>query len=136
MSVSPVVALRRVIRARLAADAALVAALGGEKIYDEAPRGVDAPYVVFADAQMRDWSVQLSRGAEQFLVLSVISTERGLRGALDIAQQLVDLLDEAPLTPQGHALVDLRFVAMETRREQNGRFARVNIRFRATTEAQ
>jgi hypothetical protein len=134
MSISPVVALRQVILARLVADAALVAALGGQKIYDEAPRSIAAPYVYFAETQMRDWSAQLSRGAEQLLVLSVVSTERGLRSALDIAQKIIDLLDEAPLSPQGNSLIDLRFVVMETKRDQNGRFARVNLRFRATTE--
>ncbi|MBI1867715.1 MAG: DUF3168 domain-containing protein [Methylocystis sp.] len=135
MSTSPVVALRKAILAHLTADAAFVGALGGAKVFDEAPRNVEPPYVVFADAQMRDWSAQLSRGAEQFVVLSVWSTQRGQREALDIAQKVVDLLDEAPLVLQDHALVDLRFAAAETKREQNGRFARVNLRFRATTES-
>ena len=35
---------------------------------------------------------------------------------------------------RGIGSIDLRFLSMETRREQNGRFARVNLRFRATTE--
>jgi hypothetical protein len=135
MSNSPIVALRKAILAHLTADAVLTAALGGHKIYDETPRGVEPPYMVFADAQLRDWSTQLSPGAEQFLILSVYSTQRGVREATDIAQRIVDLLNEAPLVLQGHALIDLRFLAMETRREQNGRFARVNLRFRATTES-
>jgi len=134
MSASPIIALRKAIRTRLLADAALVASLGGEKVFDEAPRGADPPYALFAEAQMRDWSAQLSPGAEQFLTLSVISTQRGLLEALDIGQRIAALLDEAPLVLEGHTLVDLRFGAMETRREQNGRFARVNLRFRATTE--
>lgn len=134
MSASPVVALRKAILAHLAGDAALVGALGGANVYDEAPRNVEPPYVLFADAQMRDWSTTLSRGAEQFLALSAISTQRGAREGLDIAQRIVDLLDEAPLALDGHDLVDLRFLTIETRREQNGRLARVNLRFRATTE--
>jgi len=134
MSASPIIALRMAMLARLVADAALVAALGGEKIFDEAPRNAEPPYVLFAEAQMRDWSAQLMRGAEQFLTLSVISTQRGVREALDIAQMIVGLLDEAPLALVGHTLIDLRFLAIETKREQNGRFARVNLRFRATTE--
>lgn len=134
MSASPVVALRKAILAHLAGDAALAGALGGAKVYDEAPRDVEPPYVLFADAQMRDWSTTSSRGAEQFLALSAISTQRGSRQALDIAQRIVDLLDEAPLVLDGHDLVDLRFLTIETRREQNGRLARVNLRFRATTE--
>jgi hypothetical protein len=134
MSSSPVTELRKSILARLLADVDLVGALGGQKVFDETPRNVEPPYAIFAEAQMRDWSADLSRGAEQFLTLAVVSTARGLREALDIAQKLEELLDEAPLVMQGHTLIDLRFVAMETKRDQNGRFARVNLRFRATTE--
>lgn len=135
MSASPVVALRKAMLTRLAGDAVLLAALGGAKIYDEAPRAAEPPYLLFADVQARDWSTSDSRGCEQFLTLSAISTQRGLREALDIAQRVVELLNEAPLVLQDHHLVDLRHVATETRREQNGRFARVGARFRAVTES-
>lgn len=134
MSASPVVSLRKAIRSRLSGDAALVSALGGVKIYEEAPRGADSPYLLFADAQMRDWSGTLSRGAEQFFTLAVVTTQRGLGAALGIAQQVVTLLDEAPLKLEHHNLVDLRFVSLDTRRDQGGRFARVLLLFRATTE--
>jgi hypothetical protein len=134
MGVSPVIALRKAILSYLSGDAALVTALGGAKFYDEAPRSAEPPYVVFAETQIRDWSTSESSGAEQFVVLSAISLQRGVREALDIARRLVELLDEAPLVLSDHHLVDLRHLASETRREQNGRFARVNLRFRATTE--
>ncbi|HEY8125327.1 MAG TPA: DUF3168 domain-containing protein [Methylocystis sp.] len=133
MSVSPVVALRKAIRAYLLADAGFVAALG-TKLYDEAPRGAEPPYALFGETQLRDWSADLSPGAEQLFTISVTSTMRGLSEALELAQRIADLLDEAALNLQHHRLVDLRFLSMETRREQNGRFARVNLRFRATTE--
>ena len=132
---SPVLALRRAILARLSADAPLTAMLGGARVYDEAPPGAPAPRIAFSDAQSRDWSAQSSHGAEQFLVLSVWSGARGTREALDIADCVVALLDEAALPLSGHRLIDLRFVALATKREQNGRYARADIRFRATTEA-
>lgn len=135
MSASPVLALRVALRAALVGDAALVAMLGGQKVYDDAPNDAAPPYVLFADTQSRDWSSDLSRGAEHFFVLSVVSTHRGVAEALSIADRLVALLDEAALTLQDHRLVDLRVLAMETRREQQGRFARVDLRFRAVTEA-
>lgn len=133
MSASPVVALRTAIRAYLLADAGFAAALG-DKLYDEAPHGLEPPYALFADAQSRDWSADLSPGAEQLFTIGVTSTMRGLSEALELAQRIANLLNEAPLTLQGHRLIDLRFLSMETRREQNGRFARINLRFRATTE--
>ena len=133
MSVSPVIALRKAIRAYLLTDAGFAAALG-QKLYDEAPRGAEPPYALFGEAQLRDWSADLSPGAEQFFTIGVTSTMRGLSEALELAQRIADLLDEAALNLQDHRLVDLRFLSMETRRDQNGRFARVNLRFRATTE--
>lgn len=131
---SPVLALRRAILAALLADGELTASLGGAHVYDEAPPGAPTPRIAFSDVQSRDWSVQNSRGAEQIVVLSVFSGARGTREALDIADRIVVLLDEAPLALVGHRLIDLRFVALATRREQNGRFARADVRFRATTE--
>ena len=135
MSASPVVALRRAILSVLAADAQLIAALGGANIFDEAPPGAPAPRIAFGDVQERDWSAQLSRGAEQIVIITVWSNARGTREALDIADRVVAILDEAPLALTGHTLVDLRFFALATRREQNGRYARVDLRFRATTES-
>lgn len=131
---SPVLALRRAILAALLADGALTASLGGAHVYDEAPPGAPAPRIALSDVQSRDWSAQNSSGAEQIVVLSVFSGARGMREALDIADRVVALLDEAPLALAGHRLIDLRFVALATRREQNGRYARADIRFRATTE--
>ncbi|MBG0794385.1 DUF3168 domain-containing protein [Methylocystis sp. H62] len=133
MSVSPVIALRKAIRAYLLADAGFAAAFG-QKLYDEAPHGTEPPYALFGEAQLRDWSADLSPGAEQLFTIGVTSTTRGLSEALELAQRIADLIDESPLNLQDHRLIDLRFLSMETRREQNGRFARVNLRFRATTE--
>ncbi len=134
MAVSSVIALRRALISFLRTRPAVLGALGGEKIYDEAPRGVEPPYLLLGDVQMRDWSATLSRGAEHFLTLNVLSSAHGVREALDIAQLLIDALDEVPLSLQGHALIDLRFLALETKRTQDGRFARASLRFRATTE--
>ena len=134
-SMSPVIALRRAIRNALGADAQFVAALGGAKIYDEAPTGVALPYAAFTDVQWRDWSAQLSPGAEQIIVLTIWSGQHGTREALEIASRAISLLDEAALTLESHRLVDLRFVSLETKREQNGRLARASIRLRAVTEA-
>ncbi len=134
MPVSPAIALRKALLSYLATQAPILSGLGGARVYDEVPRGVQPPYLLLGDVQMRDWSTSLSRGAEHFLTLSVLSSSHGVREALDIAQRLIDALDEAPLTLQGHALIDLRFLALETKRTQDGRFARASLRFRAATE--
>lgn len=135
MNGSPMLALRRAIRARLVADASLLSALGGAKIYDEAPRGAETPYLLLAESSLRDWSTSGSKGAEHLITLSVISTQRGAAEAIDIGETIIALLDDAPLALDGHHLVSISHQTSETRREQNGRFARLDLRFRATTEA-
>jgi hypothetical protein len=135
MSLNAAIALRKAILAQLFADTVLTTKLGGPKIWDEVPRGTEPPYVTFGDAQTRDWSTNSDNGAEHFVLLHCWSTARGMREALDIAARVQALLDEAVLTLDQHRLIDLRFVQQETKREQNGRFARVTLRFRATTEA-
>ncbi|MEA2857146.1 MAG: hypothetical protein QOH98_1467 [Methylobacteriaceae bacterium] len=134
MSTSSVTALRKAIHVKLAGASGFVAALGGTKIFDEAPRNVDPPYLTFSDTQVRDWSSTLSRGAEHLFVIAVWSAERGTKEAIEIGNSVIALLDDAMLDLDGYKLVNLRFVQFETKREANGRFARVNLRFRATTE--
>jgi hypothetical protein len=134
MSVSPIVSLRKAIRAKLIADSPLVAALGGPDVFDEAPRGVAAPYVTFGDAQARDGSSGSARAVEQACVLDIWSQQRGIGEALQIATRVADLLDDASLTLDGWSLVNLRLLGTETRREGNGRFARASLRFRAFME--
>ena len=132
---SAVIALRKAIRAALAADAALLALLGGAKVFDEAPRDALTPYVTFGDALAREQSFSLFPGLEQVLVLHVWSTQGGAREALEIADRIAFLLDEAALTLDTHRLINLRFSALETAREDSGRFVRVALRLRAVTEA-
>jgi len=134
MSLSPVIDLRKAMRNRLLADSIFTARLGGAKVFDEAPPGTPYPYVTFGDAQQRDWSTNSGRGAEQVVTLNIWTNQNGMRDALDIADQLILLLDEAPLTLTQNRLIDLRFVASETRRLNDGKLARVSVRLRATTE--
>ena len=64
MSDGPVVALRKAARDHLLADAAFVAALGGPRIHDVAPREATAPWIAFGETRLRDWSTADQRGAD------------------------------------------------------------------------
>ena len=118
----------------MSADASLIAKLGGARIYDEAPRGVAAPYLQFGDVSSRDWSTTSDAGAEHVLHLHVWSMQQGLKEALEIAADAQRILDDSALTLGGHRLVSIQYVSTESRREQSGRFARISLRFRAVTE--
>lgn len=131
---SPVLALRQAIHARLVGDAALTALLGGPRVHDEPPRAAAGLYVVFGEGRARDWSTGSDRGHEHEVALIVWSKAGGAKPALEAADRIVALLDDAALTLGGHRLVNLRVTASETRRDEKAGVARVTLRLRAVTE--
>jgi hypothetical protein len=62
------------------------------------------------------------------------SRQGGHKQAHMIAGALLQALDDAPLSPTGHQLVNLRFALADIRREADGRTYHALVRFRAVTE--
>jgi hypothetical protein len=131
---SSAAALRAAIHDALIADGALVAVLGGPKIYDEPPRAAAYPYVTLGEARVADYSTATEKGEEHQLTLHAWSRQGGHREAHLIAGALLQALDDAPLSVSGHALVNLRFAVADIRREADGRTYHAVVRFRAVTE--
>lgn len=127
-------ALRDAVHAALSADSALVALLGGTKIYDEPPRGATMPYVTFGDTRVIDASTGDDEVEEHQLVLHCWSRQGGRQEAQMIAGALLQALNDATLTLAGFHLATLRFAFAEIRREPDGRTYRALVRFRAVTE--
>lgn len=127
-------ALRAAIYDALAADSGVVSALGGANIYDETPRGAAFPYVTLGDARITDASTDLGPTQEHQVTLHAWSRQGGQKQAHIIAGALLAALDDAPLTPAGHRLVNLRFAIADIRREGDGRTYHALVRFRAVTE--
>jgi hypothetical protein len=128
------VALRAAIHDALVADGALTALLGGPKVYDEPPKAAAFPYVTLGDARIEDFSAGNDPAQEHRLTLHAWSRQGGHREAHMIAGALLQALDDAPLTPDGHHLVNLRFSVADIRREADGRTYHALVRFRAVTE--
>ncbi len=128
------VALRVAIHDALRGDSALAAALGGGKIYDEPPKDAEFPYVTLGDARLLDASSDGGQTQEHQLTLHAWSRKGGHREAHVIAGALLQALDDAPLSPSGHRLVNLRFSIADIRRESDGRTYHALVRFRAVTE--
>jgi hypothetical protein len=127
-------ALRRALRDGLLAHAPLVAALGGPKIWDEPPRDAAFPYVTLGEARVTDWSTGSSSGHEHALTLHVWSRQGGQTEAQVVAGEIMGALEQVPLSPAGHRLVNLRFATADIRREDDGRTWHAVVRFRAVTE--
>ena len=128
------VALRAAIHDALVADGALSALLGGPKVYDEVPQSAAFPYVTLGECSITDWTVGTEAATEHQLTLHAWSRQGGHREAHEIAGALLQALDDAPLTVEGHRLVNLRFALADIGREADGRTYHAAVRFRAFTE--
>ena len=132
---SPLLALRGAILARVQADAALAALMGGTvRFYDEPPRAAEPVYAVFGEASARDWSTDLDGGHEHAAAITVYASPGSVRDALLAAERIAALIDDAPLALAGHRLVNLRVTAIETGRDTESQLSLVTLRLRAVTE--
>ena len=131
---SPATSLQLAIRTLLLARTTLTTLLGGKHIYDEAPRGAHAPYVIFTGIETRDWSVADQKAHEHFIGLEVNTNERGRALAQNIAHEIEQALDNATLTLIDHKLVNLRVVFTNIARTKSTDTYGAIIRYRAATE--
>jgi hypothetical protein len=128
------VALRAAIHDALTSDGTLTSVLGGHRIYDEPPRNVAFPYVTLGETRLLDVSGDGGETQEHQLTLHAWSRQCGHREAHMIAGSLLQALDDVPLSPDGHRLVNLRFSVADIRRESDGKTYHALVRFRAVTE--
>jgi len=126
---TPILALRRAILARIAGDAALAAVAREAAIHDE-PSAAEGVRATFGRAA-------LLSDVEGLAVqeIEVVATARGAAAsaALQAADRIGALLDGADLALEGHALVSLRVVSLRAARDE--RTAVATLTLRAATEA-
>ena len=128
--------LQAAIFARLSADAALTALLGGPKIHDHAPAHVAFPYVTFGRTSAFDWSTSTEDGSEQFLTLHVWSKAKGKKEMLAIMEAVRGLVHEASFAMASQALVSIRLEEIATRYDEDIGVEHGAMRFRALCEPQ
>jgi len=127
-------ALQQSIFAVLAADATLVALLGGPRVYDDVPQASAFPYLTFGHSLVRDWSTGSEDGSEHVVTLHVWSQEKGKKEAHEIMGAVRTALHDQALSLAGHRLVNLRHELSEARREPDGDTTHGIVRYRAVTE--
>ncbi|WP_445501828.1 DUF3168 domain-containing protein [Microvirga sp. G4-2] len=132
---SPILALRRAILEAASGDAELMTLMGGTlRLYDEPPRNAEPVYALFGDVTAQDWSTDTDRGHQQDLTIVVWSERGSARTGLSAAERFAALLDDAPLTLDGHRLVNLRVAEIASARDKDTQLARVTLHLRAVTE--
>ena len=129
---SAALALQQAMQARLIADDAVRAALGGAYVFDEVPRGAPPAYVEFAGLDTRDWSTFGQRGLEHFVSIAVRANSRGRAQAQEISAAVQAALDGAVLDLAGHRLVSLQLMFWSVMK--TGQTYGASLRFRAATE--
>lgn len=127
-------ATQQAMRAALLARAPLITLLGGAHVFDEVPRGANAPYVAFTQIETRDWSVADQKAHEHFVTLEISTNQRGRGPAQAIASEIELALDNATLTLVDHRLINMRVIfTTVTRAGKTENFGAL-MRFRAATE--
>lgn len=127
-------ALQKAIFAKLSGDAAVTAALGGARVYDDVPVRKEFPFVSFGPSIERDWSTAGSEGKELTLTLHAWSRAHGRLESDAVLEAVRAALHDAALTLDGHRLVNLRHEMTDVRRENDGETTHGLVRFRAVTE--
>lgn len=127
--------LQKAVFSRLASDAPLVAALGGEpRIHDHAPASVPFPYLTFGRASIHDWSTTTEEGSEHVFTIHVWSRAKGKAEAATLMGLVQGLLHDAALILDGHALVNLRAETQDIRFDDDHGVHHGSVLFRAVTE--
>jgi hypothetical protein len=129
-------ALQKAIFAKLTSDAATLAALGGPRIYDDAPARAEFPFVTFGQSTERDWSTGTDEGYEHLVTLHVWSRARGRKETEAVIAAARQALHDQDLTLSGHRLINLRHEYSDVRRDSDGATFHGIARFRAVTEVE
>lgn len=133
MSYGAAAALQAAVHARLAADTALGALVGGA-IHDAMPPGTAAGlHVALGPEVVRDRSDRTGGGAEHDFTISVVGGAGGFERAKAAAAAVSDALVDAPLILARGRLVGLWFLAARAARQRDGG-RRIDLTFRARIE--
>lgn len=131
---APTSELQKALFSALRDDAALVGALGGAKIFDQAPANAPFPYITFGHTSVYDWSTGTESGTEQLLTLHVWSKAKGRKETLEIIDIVQACLAAAALELAGHHLVNLTLEFSEARFDEELSIHHGLLRYRAVTE--
>jgi len=126
--------VQKAIFAALTGDAALVAMLGGLRVYDHTPADVPFPYITFGRTSVYDWSTGTESGTEQLLTLHIWSKGRGKAETHQIMERVKARLHDAGLALEGHHLANLRLEFSEVLFDEDLTVHHGLLRFRAVTE--
>lgn len=129
-------ALQTAMRAALETNADLIALMGDPPpVYDRVPESAALPYIAFGDWKVDETDTAETRIDSHAVLIDVWSSYAGLKQAKAIAIVIEAALHGAPLTLDGHVLIDLSYVASVFSQDLKEQTSRATLRFRALTQA-
>lgn len=131
---SAILDLQSAIHARLNTHAALITAMGPDKIFDRVPPKRALPYITFGSATTNDWSTDQGKGDEHLFLLKAWSRSRGVKQSLELISMAEEALLSAPLNLDHHHLVFLETNGTTARFDPELRGYIATLRVRALTE--
>ena len=119
----PLLAIRKALYAALIRDAALLALLGGTKIYAAVPALTEPPYISFGPAQITPWTGGSQTGYQFHGVLEIWSLQKGDVEMLSVADRINAMIASGTVQPDGYHLLQcyLERVTMNPAREDGWR---------------
>lgn len=126
--------LQKAMFAALTGNAALVALMGGARIFDRAPTDAAFPFVTFGRTSVFDWSTSTEDGLEHLVTLHVWSKAKGRKEAFAILDAVRAALDQL-LSLDGQHLVNFRFEFSEVTFDDDISVHHGLLRLRAVTES-
>jgi hypothetical protein len=126
-------ALQSAVFSALMADET-VQSLVSTRVFDAVPREPTFPYAVLGDGKETNFDTATEEGSEHVFIVTIWSRNGGHKEAKSIADAIRFVLNNATLSLDGHALVDLRFLDCTYARSSDGETYSALLRFRAVTE--
>ncbi|WP_294644779.1 DUF3168 domain-containing protein [Aureimonas phyllosphaerae] len=130
----PSAELQTTIVSTLTQDPALLARLGGPKVFDRVPERAAFPYLTLGRTAVVDWSTGTEDGAEHILTLHVWAKGGSKQETYEIMDVVSNKLHDQALPLAGHRLVNLQLQFAEARQEPDSPAYHGILRFRAVTE--
>jgi Protein of unknown function (DUF3168) len=131
---APIVALKDAIKARLQADAGVLALLREPKVFADPPKHAAFPHVAFVAAAARENGTSSEDGHLIDMTLGLWCRGSGSGEGLQLADAITLALASLPMALSGHRLVNLLVLAVEPTVLKDGETWRTSMRIRAVTE--
>ena len=126
--------LQKAVYAALIADAGVKAEVGDPaRIYDDPPADAIFPYLTLGESKARALG-GVDGAFEHELRFYAYSKYAGRLEIKRIMGAIYDALHDAPLQPQDHHLISLRFIFNDAFRRTDGETYQAVSRFRAVTQ--